>query len=94
MPQFRPMLPCSAQMARQKPLRWTKPWTIRPGRLVSVNVSEGSVTIKTLTEKHTSGKVNSTATKLGDLSFADNVEILDTSSEGTAAAVDASRLSG
>lgn len=66
----------------------------KAGRLVSVNVSEGSVTIKTLTEKHTSGKVNSTATKLGDLSFADNVEILDTSSEGTAAAVDASRLSG
>ena len=61
----------------------------KAGRLVSVNVSEGSVTIKTLTEKHTSGKVNSTATKLGDLSFADNVEILDTSSEGTA-----SRLSG
>lgn len=66
----------------------------KAGRLVSVNVSEGSVTIKTLTEKHTSGKVNSTATKLGDLSFADNVEILDTSSEGTAAAADASRLSG
>ena len=35
----------------------------KAGRLVSVNVSEGSVTIKTLTEKHTSGKVNSTATK-------------------------------
>ena len=49
----------------------------KTGRLVSVNVSEGSVTIKTLTEKHTSGKVNSTATKLGELSFADNVEILD-----------------
>ncbi len=55
----------------------------KAGRLVSVNVSEGSVTIKTLTETHTSGKVNSTATKLGDLSFADNVEIMDTSSEGT-----------
>ena len=66
----------------------------KAGRLVSVNVSEGSVTIKTLTEKHTSGKVNSTATKLGDLSFADNVEILDTSGEGTATAVDVSRLSG
>ncbi len=66
----------------------------KTGRLVSVNVSEGSVTIKTLTEKHTSGKVNSTATKLGELSFADNVEILDTSSEGTAAAVDVSRLAG
>ena len=66
----------------------------KAGRLVSVNVSEGSVTIKTLTEKHTSGKVNSTAAKLGELSFADNVEILDTSSEGTAAAVDVSRLSG
>ena len=66
----------------------------KTGRLVSINVSDGAVAIKSLTEKHTSGKVSSDATKLGELSFADNVEILDTSSEGTAAAVDVSRLAG
>ena len=66
----------------------------KTGRLVSVNVSDGTVTIKSLTEKHTGGKVDSAATKLGDLAFAENVEILDTSSEGTAAAVNVSRLSG
>lgn len=64
------------------------------GRLVTVNVSEGSVTVKTLSEKHTSGSVDSAATKLGSLSFAEDVEILDTSDEGSAAAVDVSRLSG
>ena len=63
-------------------------------RLVTVNVSEGSVTVKTLSEKHTSGSVDSAATKLGSLSFAEDVEILDTSDEGSAAAVDVSRLSG
>lgn len=66
----------------------------KAGRLVSVHVSEGSVTVKALSEKHTSGSVDSAATRLGSLSFAEDVEILDTSDEGSAAAVDVSRLSG
>lgn len=66
----------------------------KAGRLVTVKVSEGSVTIKALTEKHTSGKVDSAATKLGSLSFAEHIEILDTSDEGAATSVDVSRLSG
>lgn len=66
----------------------------KAGRLVSVSVSEGTVTIKSLIEKSSSGQVDSAATKLGDLSFAENVEILDTSSDGAAVAVNVSRLSG
>lgn len=66
----------------------------KAGRLVTVKVSEGSVTIKALTEKHTSGKVDSAATKLGSLSFAEHIEILDTGDEGAATSVDVSRLSG
>lgn len=52
------------------------------------------MTVKTLSEKHTSGSVDSAATRLGSLSFAEDVEILDTSDEGSAAAVDVSQLSG
>lgn len=65
----------------------------KAGRLVTVKVSEGSVTIKALTEKHTSGKVDSAATKLAAF-FAEHIEILDTSDEGAATSVDVSRLSG
>ena len=50
--------------------------------------------LKALTEKHTSGKVDSAATKLGSLSFAEHIEILDTGDEGAAPSVDVSRLSG
>ena len=51
MPQFRPMLPCSAQMARQKAFAVDKAMDYKAGRLVSVNVSEGSVTIKSTDRK-------------------------------------------
>ena len=68
--------------------------TYTTGRLVTVQVSDGGVTMKSLTEKHTSGKVNTSGTKLGDLAFAENIEVLDTNSEGAAASVDASRLAG
>ena len=64
------------------------------GKLISVTVTDSGITIKSLSEKSTSGKVNSSATKLGDLTFADDIEILDTSDGGGAAAIDPSRLAG
>ena len=64
------------------------------GKLIYVTVTDSGITIRSLSEKSTSGKVNSSATKLGDLTFADDIEILDTSDDGGAAAVEASRLAG
>ncbi len=64
------------------------------GRLVSVNVSGNGVSIKQLNENHLSARVNSTATKLGDYTFAPDVRILDTTKDGDTAAVEPSRLAG
>lgn len=62
------------------------------GQIVSVDVSSGGVTMTGVGGKAVAGTVNSTATKLGNLSFADDVEILDTSSEGDAVKVEPERL--
>ena len=64
------------------------------GRLVSVNITGGAVTVKNISEKSISGKVNQAATKLGEYDFADNVKILDTSDGGNAVTVDPERLAG
>lgn len=66
--------------------------TYSTGRLVSVDISNGGIVIKSLSEKTISGKVNKDATKLGDKTFSADVEILDTSKEGDAVTVDPERL--
>lgn len=71
-----------------------KDTTYTAGRLVSVNINSDGITVKSLSEKSISGKVNSGATKLGDLTFAENVEILDTNNEGAAVYVDVNDLAG
>lgn len=63
------------------------------GRLVSVSVSDNGTTVKGLGTKSTEGAVNAAGTKLGQLNFADGVQILDTD-DGTAVAVEPSRLAG
>lgn len=68
--------------------------TYRAGQVVAVNISSGGVSIRGLASKSASGTVNNTATKLGNLSFAENVEILDVASEGVAAVIKPSRLAG
>lgn len=64
------------------------------GRLVCVQVTGDGVSVQSLSDKTTSGKVNSTATKLGTLAFAEDVEILDTSSTADTAVIDVQRLAG
>ncbi len=64
------------------------------GRLVSVSVTESGTTIRTLSERSTSGRVNSSGTSLDSLDFAENVRILDTTSDGAYASITASRLAG
>ena len=64
------------------------------GRLVTVTADEDGASIRTLSNKSVSGTVNSAATKLGTLAFADNVEILDTDSDGGYVRVYPSRLAG
>ena len=63
------------------------------GRLVSVSVSDNGTTVKGLGTKSTEGTVNAAGTKLGQLNFADGVQILDTD-DGAAVAVEPSRLAG
>ena len=68
--------------------------TYSSGQLVSVSMENGSTAIRKLSEKSVSGTVNSSASKLGDLTLADGAEILDTSGEGCFVALEAERLSG
>lgn len=64
------------------------------GRLVTVTADEDGASIRALSNKSVSGTVNSAATKLGTLEFADNVEILDTDSDGGYVRIYPSRLAG
>lgn len=64
------------------------------GNLVSINVSSNGLTVRKISGKSLSGKVNADATKLGDYKFASNVKILDTTEEGDAVTVEPERLAG
>ena len=68
--------------------------TQRTGRVVSVTVDQSGTTVKSLSEKALSGKVNASGTSFGDYSFADNVEILDVDDEGGYARIYPSRIAG
>ena len=50
--------------------------------------------METITKTSTSGTINADSTALGSTALADDVEILDTTSEGVAGTVRPSRLSG
>ena len=64
------------------------------GDLVRVTGSGDSIQVKRLSSSSLSGSFNSDATKLGDYTLADNVEILDTYDDTTAIRVYPNRLSG
>ena len=66
----------------------------RTGRVVTVTVDQSGTTVKSLSEKALSGKVNASGTSFGDYSFADNVEILDVDDEGGYARIYPSRIAG
>ncbi len=71
-----------------------KDLTFDPGRLVVVTVSDGGTSITGLSTRNLTGTVNGAGTKLGNQSFAEDVQILDTASDGTAVAVTPGQLAG
>ena len=64
------------------------------GWLVQIHVDGDGEHVKAISSKSTSGTINETATALGEYALADDVQILDTTSEGVAGTVRPSRLSG
>lgn len=72
----------------------TQSTTYTAGDLVSVSVTDAGITIQRVSSKSTSGKVNQDGTKLGSLTLADGVEILDTASDGSAVSISAERIAG
>ena len=71
-----------------------KDLTFDPGRLVVVTVSDGGTSITGLSTRSLTGTVNGAGTKLGNQRFAEDVQILDTTSDGTAVAVTPGQLAG
>ena len=64
------------------------------GKLVSVAVTQSGTTLSAISKRSLSGTVNSAGTRFAGYSFADNVEILDTDSDGGYARIYPSRLAG
>lgn len=64
------------------------------GWLVQITVDENGESVESIEEKSTSGTFNDTATALGSMTLANNVEILDTTAEGVAGTIRPSRLAG
>ena len=64
------------------------------GWLVEISVTPEGEQVTAIESKSVSGTINDTATALGDYALADDVQILDTTSEGLAGTVRPSRLSG
>jgi hypothetical protein len=64
------------------------------GALVRATVSGGTTSITTLTDVSLSGAVNSAATTLGSYTFSSDIQIMDTTENGSYVKVYPSRLSG
>jgi hypothetical protein len=64
------------------------------GSLVTVTLNQSGTTVKRLSAQRLSGSVNASGTAFAGYSFADNVEILDTDSNGGYAKIYPSRLAG
>ena len=64
------------------------------GWLVEISVTPEGGQVTAIESKSVSGTINDTATALGDYALADDVQILDTTSEGLAGTVRPSRIAG
>ena len=64
------------------------------GWLVEISVTPEGEQVTAISSKSASGTINDTATALGDYALADDVQILDTTSEGLAGTVRPSRIAG
>lgn len=68
--------------------------SLNAGDLLQISTSAGELSIEKLSEKTLSGKVNASATTLGTYALADDVQIMDTTGNGTYCTVYPSRLAG
>ena len=64
------------------------------GWLVEIKVTPEGESVEHIEDRRVNGTINTNATALGAAALADDVEILDTTSEGVAGTVRPSRLSG
>ena len=64
------------------------------GWLVEISVTPEGENVTAISAKSVSGTINASATALGEYALADDVQILDTTSEGVAGTVRPSRLAG
>ena len=64
------------------------------GWLVEISVTPEGEQVTAIESKSVSGTINNTATALGDYALADDVQILETTSEGLAGTVRPSRIAG
>ena len=64
------------------------------GWLVEIKVTPEGESVEHIDERRVNGTINTNATALGAAALADDVEILDTTSEGVAGTVRPSRLAG
>ena len=64
------------------------------GWLVEISVTPEGEQVTAISSKSASGTINDTATALGDYALADDVQILDTTSEGLAGTVRPGRIAG
>lgn len=66
----------------------------RAGSMVAVTVSGGGVDVHSATATGISGRVNSSATRIGEIALAENVRIIDVAPNGSVAVVERARLAG
>ena len=85
---------CTDGVVRQFVLPGTTSSAGRIGRLISVSYTEGIPEIKGLPTLTLSGTVNASATKLGDYTFAGDIEIMEVSDTGEWTILHPGRLSG
>ena len=83
---------CTDGITRQ--VNVDKSLNIPQGWLVEVRVTPEGETVEHIDDSSLSGTINAEGTALGDTALADDVEILDTTSEGVAGTVRPSRISG
>ena len=83
---------CTDGITRQ--VNVDKSLNIPQGWLVEVRVTPEGETVEHIDDRSLSGTINAEGTALGDTALADDVEILDTTSEGVAGTVRPSRISG
>jgi len=68
--------------------------SLKAGNLVQVTAAGGEAKVERLNQSSVSGKVNAAATKIGNTPLAQDVEILDSNSDGAAVKLYPSRLAG